>query len=83
LDLHPFILMYPGRHTNPAPRSAALSMGKRKPSAVSALTAVKTGNEGEIGAMGITPSAQTRLKQGVQGKKPPVGRATAPRHPLA
>jgi len=75
--------MYPDRHSNPAPRSAALSMGTRKPSAVSALTAIKTGNEGEIGAIGIIPSAQTRLKQGGQVKKPPFGRANAPRHPLA
>ena len=64
----PIFIMYPSRLLTSAPRTAALSMGMRKHSAVSALTTVKTGNEGEIGAMGITPSAQTRLKQGVQGK---------------
>lgn len=76
------IPMQPGHFPLPSQRDAALATSMRKHSAVSALAAVKTGNDGEIGAMGISTSAQARLNQVLQGKKPPVGRATATRHPM-
>ena len=59
-----------------------MSMGMRKPSKVSALTAIKTRHEGEIEADGHYPIGTNQAES--RGKeKTPVGRATAPLHLLA